>query len=100
MRYFLTIVLKFIYSQKANTFCEIFTLILSNVVLVQSKVKISQNLVAFSEYMNFNREEKIRCAMDRMRMAGREKVHYEHATKNPWISRFMEMKPSLQFKLK
>ena len=38
--------------------------------------------------------------MDRMRMAGREKVHYEHATKNPWISRFMEMKPSLQFKLK
>ena len=24
--------------------------------------------------------------MDRMRMAGREKVHYEHATKNPWIS--------------
>ena len=38
--------------------------------------------------------------MDRMRMAGREKVHCEHATKNPWISRFMEMKPSLQFKLK
>ena len=29
--------------------------------------------------------------MDRMKMAGREKVHYEHATKNPWFSRFMEM---------
>ena len=35
-----------------------------------------------------NREKKNRCALDRMRMAGREKVHYEHATKNPWISRF------------
>ena len=45
-------VVKFIYSEKATTFCEIFTLLLSHVVLVKSKVKISQNFVAFSEYMS------------------------------------------------
>ena len=44
---------KFIYSEKATKFCEIFTLLLSYVVPVKSKVKISQNCVAFSEYMNF-----------------------------------------------
>ena len=46
--------LKFIYSEKAIKFCEIFTLLLSYVMPVKSKVKISQNIVAFSEYMNFN----------------------------------------------
>ena len=35
--------------------CEIFTLLLSYVVPIKSKVKISQNFVAFSEYMNFTR---------------------------------------------
>ena len=45
--------LKFTYSEKATKFCEIFTLLLSYVVPVKSKVKILQNLVAFSEYMNF-----------------------------------------------
>ena len=45
---------KFIYSEKATKFCKIFTLLLSYVVPVKSKVKISQNFVAFSEYMNFN----------------------------------------------
>ena len=44
---------KFIYSEKATKFCEIFTLRLSYVVLVKSKAKISQNFVALSEYMNF-----------------------------------------------
>ena len=43
----------FIYSEKATKICEIFTLLLSYVVPVKSKVKISQNFVAFSEYMNF-----------------------------------------------
>ena len=42
-------VLKFIYSEKATKFCEIFTLLLSYVLPVKSKVKISQNFVAFSE---------------------------------------------------
>ena len=46
--------LKFIYSEKATKFCKIFTLLLSYVLPVKSKVKISQNFVAFSEYMNFN----------------------------------------------
>ena len=47
--------LKFKYSEKATKFCEIFTLLLSYVVPVKSKVKISQNVVAFSEYMNFTK---------------------------------------------
>ena len=44
---------KFKYSEKAKKFCEIFSLLLSYVVPVKSKVEISQNFVAFSEYMNF-----------------------------------------------
>ena len=48
------ILVKFIYSEKATKFCEIFTLLLSYVVPVKNKVDISQNFVAFSEYMNFN----------------------------------------------
>ena len=48
-----TDIIKFIYSEKATKFCEIFTLLLSYVVPVKSKVKISQNFVAFSDYMNF-----------------------------------------------
>ena len=47
-------ILKSIYSEKATKFCEIFTLLLSYVVPVKSKMKILQNYVAFSEYMNFN----------------------------------------------
>ena len=39
---------KFIYSERATKFFEIFTLLLSYVVPVKSKVKISQNFVAFS----------------------------------------------------
>ena len=45
--------LKFIYSEKATQFCEIFTLLLTVCTVVKSKVKSSQNFVAFSEYMNF-----------------------------------------------
>ena len=46
--------LKLIYSKKAMKFCEIFTLLLTVCTVVKSKVKISQNFVTFSEYMNFN----------------------------------------------
>ena len=46
--------LKFIYSEKATKFCEIFPLLLSAVHTVKSKGKISQNFVTFSEYMNFH----------------------------------------------
>ena len=45
--------LKFIHSEKATKFCEISTVDLSYVVPVKSTVEISQNFVAFSEYMNF-----------------------------------------------
>ena len=44
---------KFIYSEKATQFCEIFTLLLTTVHTVKSKVKNLYNFVAFSEYMNF-----------------------------------------------
>ena len=46
--------LKFIYSEKATQFCELFTLLLSVCTADKIKMKISQNFVAFSEYMNFN----------------------------------------------
>ena len=45
--------LKFIYSEKATKFCEIFLLLLTVCTVVKSKGKISKNFVAFSEYMNF-----------------------------------------------
>ena len=44
---------KFTYSEKATEFCEIFTLLLTAVHTIKSKVKILQNFVAFSEYMIF-----------------------------------------------
>ena len=49
----ITIMIKFKYSEKATIFCEISSLDLSYVVMVKYIVKISQNCVAFSEYMNF-----------------------------------------------
>ena len=50
---FFIILVKFIYSEKATKFCEISTVDLSYVVPVKSTVEISQNFVAFSEYMTF-----------------------------------------------
>ena len=47
------LVLKFRYSEKATKFCKISTLLLSVCTVYKSKVKISHNFVAFSEYMNF-----------------------------------------------
>ena len=46
-------IVKFIYSEKATKFCEISTLLLTVCTVVKSKVEISRNFVAFSEYMNF-----------------------------------------------
>ena len=48
--------LKFIYSEKATKFWEIFILLLSYVVPVKSKMKISQNCLALSEYTNFTKK--------------------------------------------
>ena len=50
-------VVKFIYSEKATKFSKISTVDLFYVVTVRSTVEISQNFVAFSEYMNFNWEK-------------------------------------------
>ena len=41
------------YSEKATKFCEIFIVDFSYVVTVKSTMEVSQNFVAFSEYMNF-----------------------------------------------
>ena len=49
------VMVKFIYSEKATKFREISTLLLTTVHRVKSKVEISHNFVAFSEYMNFTR---------------------------------------------
>ena len=51
-------ILKSIYYEKATKFREISTLLLSYVVPVKSNVEISQNFVAFSEYMNFMNIDK------------------------------------------
>ena len=59
---FVFLLVKFIYSEEATKFCEIFTLLLSVCTAGKSKVKISHNFVAFSEYMNFiNQGGEIRC---------------------------------------
>jgi hypothetical protein len=50
---------KFVYSEKATKFCKISTLLLSTVHTNKSKVEISQNFVAFSEYMNFKSTYRI-----------------------------------------
>ena len=51
-------ILKFIYSEKATKFGEMFPLLLTAVHTVKSKGKISHNFVAFSEYMNFKNMKK------------------------------------------
>ena len=45
---------KFIYFEKATKFCEISTNYSFYVLPVKKLVEISKNLVAFSEYVNFN----------------------------------------------
>ena len=45
-------ILKFIYSEKATKFCEIFPLLLT-VFAVVVRGRFRKNFVAFSEYMNF-----------------------------------------------
>ena len=49
----LKVQVKFIYSEKATKLWKIPTLFLTACTGVNSKVEISQNFVAFSEYMNF-----------------------------------------------
>ena len=51
--------IKFIYFEKATKFYEIFTLLLTVCTVVKIKVNISQNFVAFSEYMNFKTQTRM-----------------------------------------
>ena len=48
----------FMYSEEATKFCEISTVGMFYVVTVKSRVEISQNFAAFSEYMNFTKPMK------------------------------------------
>ena len=50
-----SVTVRFIYSEKARKFWEIFTLLLAGTTYDKIKVKISQNCVAFSEHMNFTK---------------------------------------------
>ena len=52
-------VIKFIYPEKATKFCEISILLLSVRTVDKSKVEISQNFVAFSEYTSFELMESL-----------------------------------------
>ena len=53
--------LKFVYSEKAAKYCKISTLLLSTVHTDKRKVEISQNFVAFSEYINFKQKNILVC---------------------------------------
>ena len=55
-----TFFINLVYSEKATKFCEISTLLLSTVHTNKSKVEISQNFAAFSEYMNFDKRNCFR----------------------------------------
>ena len=72
--------LKFIYSEKATIFCEISTVDFSYVVTVKSTVEISQNFVAFSEYMNFI----ILCYQGNVNVAPRWYPYNINRTKKLW----------------
>ena len=49
---------KFIYFEKATKFGNISTLLLNGNPKDKNKAEISQNFVAFSEYMNFKKDKK------------------------------------------
>ena len=67
--------LKFIYSEKATEFSEIFTLLLTGTTWDKSKVKILQNFMTFSEYKNFTKgKEKLRAYCFQYIYCGSRKV--------------------------
>ena len=56
-------VIKFIYYEKVTKICEISTLLLSVCTVDKSKVEISQNFVAFSDYTNFTKQKMPEAAL-------------------------------------
>ena len=93
---------KFIYSEKATKFYEISTLLLSKVHTDKSKVEISKNFVAFSEYTNFisNTERdsivssKFRCHFTN-KMIVKFKLSKTYFTKRIWYVEYFIPKSSL-----
>ena len=80
LSFFVTVKLKFIYSEKATKFCEISNLLLTVCTVVKSKVEISQNFVAYSEYMNFTNQIETNCdksvrKIDRRKMDDIAELH-------------------------
>ena len=85
-------ILKFIYSEKARKFFEISTLLLTGTTQDKSKVEISQNFVAFSEYMNFTKDQILSWCHDVSRLfifvcliIYTEKVMYIHMCNRKYI---------------
>ena len=80
--------IKIIYSEKATTFCEIFLLLLTTEHTVKSKGKISQNFVAFSEYLNFNckfyNSKTALSACDRSRDSKSQKKTIQRTCRKNW----------------
>ena len=74
------LLLKYIYSEKATKFCKIFTLLLSYVVLVKSKVKISQQFVAFSERIR----KIVSGEKEKIPLYTRTKANFENFTTCPF----------------
>ena len=87
--------IKFIYSKKATKFSEIFPLLLTAVHTVKSKGKISQNFVAFSEYMNFDRSRYHKNVF----LFGIEllKISHKQLSKSPFCISIMKSK--IRYKL-
>ena len=66
------------YCEKTTKLCEISTLLLSTLHTDKDKVEISQNVLAFSEHMNFNIVSEINnlletyCCKQRQKSTGKE----------------------------
>ena len=80
--------LKFIYYEKATKCCDIFTLLLIGTAQDKSKMEISKNFVAFSEYMNFTSQyleiiSFILSATSRFQKVGRTLSIARHSLHNP-----------------
>ena len=89
-----SLIIKFIYIEKATQFCEIFILLLTVCTVVKSKVKISQNFVAFSEYMNFRMMKGTflfsgNWKLARIELSGHIRESFRrHPLWNQWVKKF------------
>ena len=77
LQYIKWYLLKLIYSEKAQKFCEISSLNLSYVVTVKSTVEILQNFVAFSECTNFRYTNQIQLSKSNLWYIYRSSKQFE-----------------------